>query len=65
MIKSSNKSHLTPLNLPDGETTDSFTNESAERHSPPLESLSRFIGRLGEVKNGTLEFCNYAPVTYK
>jgi len=35
--------NLTPLNLPKGETSDSFTNESSERNSPPLEGL-------GEVK---------------
>ncbi len=50
MIKSSNKSHLTPLNIPEGETSDSYNNESLKQYNPPLESLSRFIGRLGEVK---------------
>ncbi len=42
--------NLTPLNLPKRETSDSLVNKSQERNSPPLESLSRFIGRLGEVK---------------
>jgi cytochrome c len=49
--------HLTPLNLPGGETSDTTDNQASAFYSP-----SRFIGRLGEVgiakKIATL-FCSY------
>jgi hypothetical protein len=40
---------LTPLNLPKGETSDTTIIQVSASYSHPLESLSRFIGRLGEV----------------
>ncbi len=43
MAKLSEPKQLTPLNLPEGETSDSYTNQPLANNSPPLEGL-------GEVK---------------
>jgi len=44
MTKTIAGNNLTPLNLPKGETLDSFTDESSERNSPPLEGLGEVNG---------------------
>jgi very-short-patch-repair endonuclease len=57
------KRHLTPLNLPKGETFDSCSDRHSERFSPPLEEPGE-VNTIGGNENSIPGYITANPYTY-